>query len=264
MMTRTWATIWAVAVILGWGGPAIGSILDFRQLTVDLTKRDDASKKVTWSMPDRLTITDEGLGWDGDAASSWDGWIETTPLAVGLSWRPAIGVSVRATITPAPAPISLSNGQTSIPYKGMAFVRYSPDLKHWSTWQAMEDAEGRPGVPPGRSWAATVQVPRCEREEYDAKLQAFMRKDVPWKSDEEAAVKWIVSKDRSFFARHIPFVGYVQLRYEGSFQGGQRLTSLSVEVSAGIGGVHLPPKDPSAAEGRDNLPWRFDGTQGVR
>lgn len=256
---------WVVmAALLGWAAPSRASILDFRQLTVDLTSASDASTKVTWAEPAKLTVSDRGLGWDGDAASSWDGWIQTVPLAVGLSWRPAIGVSVRVTMRPAPEAFTIPNGQTSTPYKGAAFVRYSPDLQHWSTWQAMEDGEDRPGAKPGRSWAATVQAPRCEREEYDAKLQEYMRRDVPWKSDEEAAVKWILAKDKGFFARHIPFVGYVQVRYEGPFHGGQRFTAMDVEVAAGIGGLHMPARDPKAAEGRDNAPWRFDATQRSR
>lgn len=259
-MIRT-SRLLLAAALLTLGGAARASILDFRQLVVDFT--GGAVSRVTWSEPATITATAEGLGWDGEATASRAGWIQTEPLAVGLSWRPATAVGVRVLLNPAPRPLSLDNGQTSTPWKGMAFVRYSPDLVHWSTWQAMEDAEGRPGVGPGSAWAATVAVPGSEREEYAALLQEYMRLDVPWQSDEEAAVKWMLAREPRLFARHLPFVGYVQVRWEGSFHGGRRVTSLQVTASAGIGGVHLAPRDPRAAEGRDDAPWRFDGRKGA-
>jgi hypothetical protein len=256
MAARQWATLGIVAALLAWSGPAVASILDFKQLVIDLTDAADARAKATWSEQGPVAVTDGGLGWDGEVAASYDGWIETVPLAVGLSWRPAIGVSVRVSLRPGPRPFTLANGQSSSPSPGMVFVRYSPDLRHWSTWQAMSADEGTDAE--GARWAAVVQVPRTEREEYEAKLEQYMRLDVPWKSDEEAAVKWMVAKQKDFFARHLPLVGYVQVRYEGRFHGGRRLTGMNVDVSAGIGGLHMPPRDPAAAEGREG-PWRFDG-----
>ncbi|TNF26307.1 MAG: hypothetical protein EP329_21475 [Deltaproteobacteria bacterium] len=247
-----------VALLAAWVAPSRASILDFRQLVIDLTDAADARAKATWSEPGEVRLTERGLGWDADPASSWDGWIETAPLAVGTWWRPATGVGVRVALEPAPTPFTLANGQTTTPYKGAAFVRYSPDRVHWSTWQALEDAEGRPGAGPGRAWSSRVAVAGCEREEYLARLAEYQRRDVPWTSDEEAAVTWMVARDPKLFARHIPFVGYVQVRFEGSFVGGQRFTAMRVEVSAGIGGMSTIPKDPERTRARANEPWSFD------
>jgi len=249
----------AVAVAMAAAAsPAGATILDFRQLVIDLTDAVDAGAKATWSEPGDVRLTDAGLGFDDDPTASRDGWIETTPLAVGTWWRPATGVSVRVAMTPAPERITLPNGQETTPYKGFAYVRYSPDRVHWSTWQAMEDAEGRPGAKPGRSWFASVRVPGCAREAYAAELAAYQKRDVPWTSDEEAAVKWITARQRDFFARNLPFVGYVQVRFEGAFVGGRRFTTLAVDVTAAISGMSTIPKDPDATTSRGGDPWSFD------
>src|SRR5438552_1112858 len=107
--------------------PSRASILDVKRLTIDFTDAKDVEAKASWSEPDKLTITASGLGRDGDAASLRDGWIQTTPFAVGLSWRPPSGVNIHVEISPPPKPITLSNGQTSTPWVGEVFARYSPD-----------------------------------------------------------------------------------------------------------------------------------------
>ncbi len=88
-----------------------------------------------------------------------DGWIQTKPLAVGLSWRAASSVSLRVTIAPVPKPFLLDNGQTITPFVGQLYARLSPDSKHWSTWQAR--APDTPGDidPAGRLFTANMSVP---------------------------------------------------------------------------------------------------------
>ena len=66
-------------------------IREMKQLQIDFTDASDAKSRATWSEPDRLTLSKEGLGWDGEAASSRDGWFHTKPLALGQSWRPPYG-----------------------------------------------------------------------------------------------------------------------------------------------------------------------------
>jgi hypothetical protein len=80
--------------------------------------------------------------------------------------------------------------------------------------------------------------------------------DVPWKSDEEAAVEWILNRDPEFFGKHIPFIGYAEFLYEGEFRGSQRIQSLKVEISYVLGGLHSPPRDEAAYKNR-YVPWRY-------
>lgn len=240
--------------------PVRGGILDSKELTIDFTDPRDAAEKADWSERDKITVSKQGLGWDGEDAASRDGWIQTKPLAVGLSWRPPTGVSVRVTLRPLPAEIVLANGQKFTPHGGTVYVRYSADLKYWSSWQVLQHAEPQSSDDKGRSgrqFQGSLQVPNRERAEYGDRLSEYGRLDVPWKSDEEAAVRWLVKRDPAFFSRHIPFIGYVQFLFEDCFYGGRRIRSLNASVSYGMGGLHVPPKDPAVSKDRDSIPWRF-------
>lgn len=213
--------------------------------------RADASAKARWLEPE-LTISAAGLGWDGDAASFREGWIETTPIAVGLSWRPARSVSLGVQLEPELGEITFGNGQKSAPYIGEIYVRYSPDTTHWSSWQLLQ-----PSDPTSRQrrFEGRITVPGVEQKEYMKLLSQYAKLDVPWASDEDAAVRWILRSRPDLFSRHLPFIGYVQLRYEGSFPGGQRVRSLKIELTYVIGGMHTPPKYRDAYRDRHLEPW---------
>lgn len=240
------------------------SILGRKSLAIDFTNASDAKAKATWSEPDKLSITTNGLGRDGGAASSLDGWIQTIPLALGLSWRPPYAISVRVSIQPKPAEFFLNSGQKSTPYAGDVYVRYSPDLQHWSTWQvllASEPHSNQEKQKPGRHFRGKVRVPYSERDQYGRLISEYAKLDVPWKSDEDAAVRWILEKEPDFFTKQLPFIGYVQFRYEAGFYGGQRIRSFQADVSYAINGFHSLPKDKEAYKDRDSRPWSFRAEQ---
>jgi hypothetical protein len=258
MRSRSWVCSLCALTLVACAAHA--SILDFRSLEIDLTDQADSRAKAAWSEPDIITVTENGLGWDGDPASLRDGWILTEPLPLGLSWRPPYAVSINVTILPDVEETVLDNGQVTIPYIGDVYVRYSPDMAHWSTWQVLQQGEyltGTPAAEPGRSFHGTVRVPYSEREKYDAQLQEFALLDVPWRSDEDAACRWIVQKNPVFFEDNLPFIGYVEFLYEGSFNGGRRLESFRAEVTYGMSGLHYAPDDESVYEDRDSRSWSF-------
>jgi hypothetical protein len=231
-----------------------------KQINIDLTNPAKAATKATWSEPDRIAVSPDGLGWDGDSASSRDGWIQTKPLALGLSWRPTYAISVRVTIQPRPREITLNSGQKATPYGGDVYIRYSPDFAHWSSWQVLQRAEPQSNEEkknPGRHYGGTIRVPYVERDEYSKLLSEYSKQDVPWKSDEAAAVRWILERQPDFFSKHLPFIGYAEFRYEGGFYGGQRFVSFKADVSYGMSGEHYPPKDDEAYKDRDSKPWSF-------
>ncbi|HCS50747.1 MAG TPA: hypothetical protein DIW81_04015 [Planctomycetaceae bacterium] len=254
-----------MAVVAGLvASTATASILDTKSLAIDFTDINDARAKATWSKPDLITIDRNGLGWDGESASSRDGWIQTTPLALGLSWRPPLAVSVRVSIHPKPSEFFLNNGQKSIPYGGNVYVRYSPDLKHWSTWQVLQASEPQgyeKDQNPGRHFISSVRVPNSERDRYGKLLSEYAKLDVQWKSDEDAVVRWILEKEPDFFATQLPFIGYIQFQYEAGFYGGQRITSFKANVSYGMSGIHSLPKDNDAYKGRCSRSWSFNANQ---
>lgn len=232
----------------------IAQILGSESLAIDFTKPEDAKKKATWSDPGRLTITDKGLGWDGAENALREGWIQTQPLAVGLSWRPAQSVNVNVVISPAPKVITLPNGHQSTPGAGVMFVRHSPDGKHWASWQLLNDVSDNKAAV--RSFSGRVAIPHRDRAEYERLYEKYHKLDVPWKSDEEALAAWIVKQQPNFFRDHRPFIGYVQFLFEESFWGGRRITRFEARASYGVNGMHSPPRDKGADKDR-HIPWRF-------
>jgi hypothetical protein len=233
------------------------SISGVEELKINFTDANDAKVKATWSEPDKINITEKGLGWDGQANASRDSWVQTIPLAIGLSWRPAQSANITVELKPEIKSIKLPNGQTYTPYIGSMFVRYSPDGKNWSTWQAMEYPKPQGKAITQRKYTAFVNVPQRKRKDYISYMEKYQKMDVPWVSDEEALVKWIIEQEPQFFNKSMPFVGYVQFLYETSLPANQRITELHARAHFGLSGLHQPPKDKHAYKDRENIPWRF-------
>ncbi len=252
-------TIAMIALLTLFISSPLASIIDFKELDIDFTDTTDAAAKATWSDPDILTITTNGLGWDGEPASLRDGWIHTVPMALGISWRTPSAISIRVSIEPQIEVITLDNGQVTTPYQGDVYVRYSPDTMHWSTWQVLGPGDQQNSTLiqiPGRHFSGTIRVPYIEMVEYRQMLQKYAELDVPWRSDEEAAVRWILENDPGFFEKQIPFIGYIEFLYEGSFHGGQRITSFRAEITYGMSGLHYAPENDDYGD-RDSRPWSF-------
>jgi hypothetical protein len=231
-----------------------GGISSMDSQSIDFTKIFKEDSRITFEPSDKLSLTADGLGWDGDAKSEYDGSFTTAPIATGTAWRPTSGVTLVGTVCPA------SQVFRSGVWHGQLFVRYSPDKKHWSSWQVLQNTtEPKPGDK-GTEFSGRLHVPQIERNRYDELIQQYHKLEVPWGSDEEAAVKGILQKQPDFFAKNLPFIGYIQFHFEGPFRGGQRITSFDYRISWGIGGLHLPPKDPDAYK-KSEGPWRFDATK---
>jgi hypothetical protein len=255
---KTITTFVALWMALG-SSSSHADIQGSKKVDIDFTNETNAQARATWSEPGKLTVSEEGLGWDGDGAASRDGWIETMPVALGLSWRPTSAISVRVSIQPSPQEYTLGNGKKYTGDAGELYVRYSPDLKHWSSWQALQRSE-----PPstgetkaGRCYNGTVRVPYREQSVYNQLVSEYSHLDVPWKSDEEAAVQWILKRDPDFFSKYIPFIGYAEFLFEGEFRGGQRIKTLRVDIAYAMGGKHSLPRDDKGYN-NPHGPWRHE------
>jgi len=194
----------AGAAGLWWVAFAASAVISsVTQLKIDFTDPHNAEGKAVWSDTNRLNVTTNGLGWDGDAAAIREGWIQTKPIGVGLAWRPASGVELRLRIEPAPKAITLNNGQTHTPYFGRVFARYSPDGKHWSSWHALRqlDWEHQPTIHTG-----SMAVPKREQDRLRLYRQEYSKLEVPWPDDTEAFVEWLLKREPDFFATSLPFV----------------------------------------------------------
>jgi len=236
------------------------SISGSEYLNIDFSDSVDALAKAVWSRPEKVTVSKDGLGWKGDSTSSIDGWIETRAVAIGESWRVPSSAMVRIAIRPDTSATTLKGGQKFTQNPGYAYVRYSPDLSHWSSWQALQHSEPRSiedKKTPARFYEGMVSIPQRERIKYENLLREYSRREVPWVSDEEAAVIWILSGDPDYFSKQLPFIGYVQFLYEVQLHGDERIRSFNATVSYGMGGKHQPPNNPDVYKTRMNMPWRF-------
>ena len=70
-----------------------------REVLLDFTQPDKITRLARWSDTKYLTLTSDGLGWDGKANGSRDVTIETLkPTAVGWSWHPVTTLHVQAEV----------------------------------------------------------------------------------------------------------------------------------------------------------------------
>jgi hypothetical protein len=234
-MRRRWIVF--VFAFLAVPGMGLAEIISSTDYALDLTK-GKAAPKAEWADPDRIKVTDEGLGWGKSAEEgSRDFWLQTEPIGIGTSWRPTSITTVKATI----------EGTGS---DGLLYARYSADGKHWTTWQQL-DSKGK------GTFQGTLRVPYRESKRYhELRLDYARRADVDWGSDEEALARDILKREPTFFAKSTPFIGYVQFLYETQLRGGQRIKALKVNADWWLSGLHHPPRKAGADKDRD-IPWRF-------
>jgi hypothetical protein len=253
MKLRT-ACLLLVAVFVSLPCPAV--MICSEKLEIDFANEQDARAKAEWSYEEKPTITEAGLGYDEEPepASLHGGWIQTRPFVVGLSWRTPAIVILEVEITPAPKPSTPDKEQTNLPWVGLVYARYSPDFKHWSSWQALVRDEKKNDI---IAFTGMLAVPHREREAYAELLLEYGRLDVPWVSDEEAAVTWILQRTPDFFEHSLPFIGYVEFLYEEPFYHCQRIKRFQADLSYNMSGIHMPPKDGSLHGGRGQTRWRF-------
>ena len=244
-MDRKWPLLVAGTLIVLTPGLSWGEIISSTPFSLDLSNASEAPRKARWATPDTIKVTAEGLGWGTvQDPGTRDFWLETEPLAVGLSWRPTSITPIRVTIR--------QPGNS-----GMLYARYSADGKHWTTWQLLEETGPAKERASTQQFNGTLRVPYREREPYDKlRLDYARRDDVAWASDEEALVKEILGRDPKYFERYTPFIGYVQFLYEAQLPGGHRFKGLDVDVGWFLSGIHRPPRNEETRKGRE-VPWRF-------
>lgn len=240
------------------------------RLAIDLTDAEQARSVITWGIrqqplfggrpegldvpdPKLLNVTDAGFGWDGEANSHRDAWIKTKPIPVAYEWRPPTRCPISVVVKPGRAERTTSTGTKYRPYVGDIYARYSADRKNWSSWhQFKRNSTTDEEV----AFNVSLGVPHADRLEYDRWLNEYQQLDVPWISDETAAAKWIDQQDPTYFDKHIPYIGYVELLYEAQIPGDQRIESLEISWSYAVSGLHAPPRDDDAYKA-DRQKWSF-------
>ena len=222
----------------------------------DFADFENVSKQLKWNNPEEFRCTGRGLEWDGPQSNDRNVRVELIkPMPVGWSWRTVSWVSVGVTVqTDAPISFYSKSRQATL---STLHIRYSCDASNWTEWR-----EVVPSKDPERDVSlhvigTKIDVPRDQFDLYQSFLSEYQRLDVDWPSDEEAAVKWILSsKDHQFFSKYAPFVGYIQFAIETALPGSTPIRAIDLKFVYQAGGLHVKPKDKSMYEGR-NGPWRF-------
>ncbi len=231
-------------------------IIGFESMQIEFTEGFDIADQATW--PEKLK---EGARENGPFSYVW---FQTKPLALGRSWRAPSAVSIDAainTITP-----KQNDDSPTARLPSELYVRYSPDMKNWSCWQVFSRGEREVDISNDRenhkqNYSVRLKVSRSERQQYKKLLWDYALRDVPWKSDEEAAVRWILKEHPDFFSQNLPFIGYVEFRYESQSPDPEQINSFSAEVGYGMGGAHSRPRDKGVYDKRRGRPWLFKATE---
>jgi Leucine Rich repeat len=245
-----------IALLMAIASLAAASGLGSGQTAFDFTKPDEIGDRVRWSHADRMDLTAEGLGWNGEEHASFSAWVQTESIGIGTSHRPSANAGIRVIVD---RDWSWPHRVGTINAYGRLYVRYGPDGTHWSSWHVLPGRRDAEDPAKGTTYGGEISVPRRERVAYEARLREYRARDVPWKSDEQAACRWIVEQDPRFFEKNNPFVGYVQLLYETSIYGGHRIRGMKVNVNWVLPGPYSPPKVKGLAKDRFRKPWGFLG-----
>ena len=103
-----------------------------------------------------------------------------------------------------------------------------------------------------------LSVPNIDMKEYQKYYNEFQKLDVPWVDNQDALARWIIKKDPNFFAKHIPFIGWIEILYEdSSITESPRLKKVNITLAAGISGMATPPKDPKNKNYISQSSWKF-------
>lgn len=92
-------------------------------------------------------------------------------------------------------------------------------------------------------------------------MKEWWKTDPIWSSDETEFCEWLIKKDPDFFAKQMPFIGYIQVRVEKmSVNNTQNLKSITIGYSWAVGGLQSIPKDKSKIRKNTGDKWFFEGT----
>ena len=198
---------------------------------------------INWSSS--LSLTETGLVTQpvNLAGVSWVFWIQSQPIAAGMSWRPPTSSQIHVDVT---VP-ELDSGYLR------AFFRYSSDRVHWSSWYDLRETPGTPAT--ARGYQAYVSLPEAAHEKYSELKVEWWRTNPDWSSDEHEFCVWLATNHSGYFATEVPFIGYVQVRLEGGAVR-LRLSGMMVGLSSSVSGLTSIPRGTRRASADEK--WFFD------
>lgn len=199
-------------------------------------------KDVTWSKS--FSLKETGLETERlNKGVSQDVWILTHAFPIGLSWRPPTSARFYVSF----------DADIATP---MIYIRYSCDKINWSTWYEFSKTDKKTNED-FEQYKGEISIPYSQ-DKYQKLMREWWKTDPIWSSDEHEFCEWLVKKEPDFFQKEFPFIGYVQVLTEFNFvSGSQKLKSLRVEYSWGVGGLQSIPKDASKVRKNTEDKWFF-------
>lgn len=196
-----------------------------------------------------LDISEEGLGCSKCTGNSFVfAWVMTSPIPLGSHGQP--WDNARLTVS---VPRTKPNDPFAL---GDAFIRYSPDQKHWTTWQVLERQTENPEAGVLRDpYKITLAIPRSTQENYDKLCDEFAATDPSRTFQHADAVRWILQRNPEYFSQEIPFIGYVQVLVETGLSDQQRIKGIYVSGFSFIDQMikRLKPQEREQLQGK----WSF-------
>ena len=225
------------ASVMGWAqfGSSYSTPIEFA--------RNRLPEGVNWSPS--LSLTETGLVTQpvNQAGVSWVFWIQSQPIAAGMSWRPPTSSQVHVDVT---VP-EFDRGYLR------AYFRYSSDRVHWSSWYDLHETPGTTAT--ARAYQAYVSLPEAAYQKYSELKMEWWETNPVWSSDEHEFCVWLATHHSEYFATEVPFIGYVQVRLEG-LAVRLRLAGMTVGLSSSVSGVSSIPHGRRRASADEK--WFFD------
>src|SRR5271157_3028310 len=86
MTTRSLVGVLAAGLLFLTTVAVQATIVDIKRIEVNLTDAKAAAENAVWSDPQKLTVTKDGLDWEGEATVVRQGWIQTVPMGVAMQY----------------------------------------------------------------------------------------------------------------------------------------------------------------------------------
>ena len=100
-----------------------------------------------------------------------------------------------------------------------------------------------------------MSLPEAASERYSELMRQWWKTDPDWSSDEHEFCVWLAKHHADYFSIEQPFIGYIQIRIEGSGNH-VRLADVKMDYSWAVGGLHSVPKRKTRE--RTEEKWFFD------
>lgn len=140
-------------------------------------------------------------------------------------------------------------------------IRYSSDKVSWSTWYNFSKSDEK--SPDGFGiYESKIELPQNAYERYFELMRQWRKTRPIWGSDEHEFCEWLTRKEPDFFTKHMPFIGYVQVRIEKmSVRKTQNLKSLTVGYAWRVSGLGSIPDNQSRVRLNTGEKWFFEGAR---